>query len=241
MAYALYLLTFASGKSYVGQTVRTLATRIAQHRRRAKSGSKLAVHSAWRVHGEPSIRAIGEFDTQEQLHAAEIAAIQSHGTLSPGGYNLSKGGETAPSKNPGVAAKISAAAIGRKYRDTTVWSHSAKAQWQSPAYRESVSFGLKASWTPERRQALSDRTKAMWAARRADGWTVSQAARDKISKRVITDESRARMSAAAKGKPKAPRSEETKAKLSAATKAAWLDPEVTARRLAAIEAARRST
>ena len=55
--------------------------------------------------------------------------------------------------------------------------------------------------------------------------------------RVFSVESRAKMSAAAKGKPKAPRSDETKAKLSTNAKAAWEDKDAAATRVAAIRAA----
>src|SRR5258707_2123341 len=104
----IYRLTFASGKSYIGQTVRALETRMVAHRTQARRGSLLAVHCAWRAHGEPLIEVLGQYDNIEALHAAEITAIQECGTLSPGGYNVSYGGDTAPSTRPEVAAKISA-------------------------------------------------------------------------------------------------------------------------------------
>ena len=114
--YIIYKLLFASGKAYIGQTVRTMNTRIAQHKRSVRSGSLLPVHCAWRKYGEPAISLIAEFDTQEELHAAEKAAIIALGTLAPQGYNVAYGGETAPSKNPDVAAKISAKAAGRVHK-----------------------------------------------------------------------------------------------------------------------------
>src|SRR5512137_1465728 len=104
--YLLYKLVFASGKAYIGQTARTMSVRLAQHRTSVRNGSLLPVHCAWRKHGKPDITVVAEFNTQDELHAAEKAAIIAVGTLVPNGYNVAYGGETAPSKNPDVAAKI---------------------------------------------------------------------------------------------------------------------------------------
>ena len=65
----------------------------------------------------------------------------------------------------------------------------------------------------------------MWAKRKAEGWTMPESQKKKISERFVSDETRAKMSAAAKGKPKPPRSEATRLKLSEAMKAKWQDEE----------------
>lgn len=200
MHFFLYKLTFKSGKSYIGQTTRKMITRITAHRQAARTGSLLAVHCAWRLHGEPVVNVIGEFASQEDLHAAEIAAIASHGTISPNGYNLCMGGETAPSKDPVVAAKISAAAKGRKYEDTSSWSAASKAHWKDEGYRERVISAVKASWTPEMRAARSAQFKAFWAKRKADGWVMPQSTRDKLTGRPVTIETKDRMSFSAKNR-----------------------------------------
>lgn len=235
----LYKLTFSSGKCYIGQTVRKMISRITQHRQSARTGSMLPVHCAWRLYGEPSVEVIGEFEAPDQLHAAEIAAIKDHNTLSPFGYNLGHGGESVPSKNPEVAKKISAKAKGRKHSDMSIAAigKGSRRNWENPEYREKVFIAVKASWTPEARLARSEKSKAFWAKRKAEGWTMPQSHKDNLAKRVISDESKAKMSASAKGKPKSPRTTETKAKISGNTKAAWLDQEAAAKRTASIRAA----
>jgi hypothetical protein len=252
--HALYLLKFSSGKCYVGQTVRTMNTRLQQHRAAARRGSELPVHCAWRKHGEPEVQVLGEFDTPEQLHRAEIEAIARLGTLSPGGYNVGLGGETSPAVNPDVAQKIAKRAKGRKHADTSAWSEATRKQWQDSGYREKVLSAVMESFTDERRAALSDYSRAMWERRRVDGWTMPEEVKAKLRGRKFSEESRAKMSASAKGKKL---SEETKAKIGAASsarkygsyseerrrktgdavKAAWADPVKRERLMAARKAA----
>lgn len=235
--FILYCLTFSNGKKYIGQTVRAMNTRIAQHGASANRGSLLPAHCAWRLHGKPKVEVLAEFATHEELHAAEIAAIASMKTLCPDGYNVGMGGETAPSKNPEVAAKIAAKATGRKYKNTEVWVASSIEMWKNPEYQKKVSDGLKASWNDERRAASSARMQAMWEKRKADGWAVQESTKEKLRGRVHTEETRKKMSASAKGKPKAPRSQETLDKIAANTKMKWQDAEHAERRVAAIKAA----
>lgn len=236
--FSLYLLTFINGKKYIGQTVRTVHLRMLQHKRSARSGSLLPVHCAWRLYGDPMVDVLAEYETAEELHVAEIAAITAMNTLCPNGYNLSLGGDTAPSKNPEVAAKISAEATGRKHADTSAWSAAVRKLWKDDDYRKKVSAGLKAGWTDDRREAVSARLKESWAKRKADGWEVSEATRQKLSERPISIEWRKKMSEAAAGKPKAPRTQETKDKLSQSVAKSWNNPEIRARRINAIKAAK---
>lgn len=239
----LYKLTFSSGKSYIGQTVRALPIRIIAHRTCAKNGSQLAVHAAWRKYGEPEVSVLAEFTNHEDLHAAEIAAIADYGTISPNGYNISVGGDTAPSKNPSVAAKISAKAKGRKLdpKFAGLFSEVTKRNWESEDYRSKVSAGLKASWTDDRRKDVSDRTKMLWEKRRAEGYSVPDEQRRAQSERMknISDETRRRMSESAKKRIREPRSDETRAKFAENARRQAKDPELMARRAEAISAALR--
>lgn len=198
--FVLYRLTFSSGKCYVGQTLRVLSKRIGQHRAASNRGSMLPVHCAWRLHGEPVVEELGRFDTHEALHLAEIDAIARLGSLCPGGYNVSVGGDTAPSKNPVVAAKIAASATGRKHADTTAWSDALRKQWQDPEYRAKILAGVKASLTDERRAQLSAAMFARWEKRRAEGWQVPESQRAKLRGRTFSDEARAKMSASARNR-----------------------------------------
>lgn len=236
--YILYKLVFASGKAYIGQTARNMNTRISQHNRSVKSGSQLAVHCAWRKHGAPVISVVAEFEKQTELHAAEKAAIIAIGTLAPQGYNVAYGGESAPSKNPEVAAKISAKATGRKFLDTTAWSDATSKLWQDDEYRLKVSEGLKAAWNDQRKIDTSNRIKAMWEKRKQENWTISKETRKKFSERTFSNETRAKMSESAKTRKRTLRDDSTKQKIAGKTTSSWQDPVIRAKRLASMQLAR---
>lgn len=238
--FTLYKLRFSNGKVYIGQTTRALKLRVSQHRQAMRAGSDLPVHCAWRVLGEPVVSALSTHEGQEQLHAAEIAAIFAFSSIVPGGYNLGFGGETAPSKTPAVAAKIAEKARGRSHSPEVLLriAETSKAHWADPEYRAKVTEAVRASMTPELHARLSDRSKADAVKRKAAGWTMPKGAMHGNFGRAFSEETRAKMSAAAKGKPKAPRSPETRAKFSANAAASWADPEIRARRSAAIKAAK---
>jgi hypothetical protein len=233
----VYLLTFAGGKKYVGQTTRRLKTRLCAHRNYASYGSNLPVHCAWRKYGEPSVVILGRFDGAEELNRAEIGFIAAFNTISPGGYNVSRGGDTAPSTEPSVAAKISAKARGRKVSDDVKarLATSSRELWRDPEYAQKVSDGLKATWTDERRQEVAERSRRHMTGRKHSPETI-----EKLRNRVISPETRAKMSEAAKRRVCKPRSAETCAKISANTKLAWQDAQVTERRLAAIRASKKT-
>jgi hypothetical protein len=235
--HILYKLVFASGKAYIGQTVRNMSIRITQHKRSVKSGSQLPVHCAWRKYGDPEITVVAEFDTQDELHAAEKAAIIAVGTLAPQGYNVAYGGDTAPSKNPEVAAKISAKATGRKHADTSAWSEATAKQWQNEEYREKVSDGLKASWNDERRAKRSEQMKNWWDDRRESGYVMSEETKQKLAY-TRSEETRTKMSAAAKARKRSLRDDNTKQKIAGKTASSWQDPVVRAKRLASMQLAR---
>lgn len=89
----IYKLDFASGKSYIGLTTRTLVQRIAQHRKDAtRPEAAFVVHAAWAKHGEPVVSVLREAEGEE-LRQAERDAIRQFNTLSPNGYNLCIGGD----------------------------------------------------------------------------------------------------------------------------------------------------
>lgn len=236
--YYLYQLTFSNGKAYIGQTVRNMNVRMAQHRTAANRGSNLPVHNAWRKYGEPSVSILLECDCVEQLHQAEIDMIRDCGSLVPNGYNLGLGGETAPSKTPQVAAKIAAKAKGRKIADTSSMSEAVRIKWQNEDYRQKVSDGLKASWDDDKRQEASVRAKKMWATRKANGWVMPDSTKEKLSQKTRSDETKAKMSASAKARKDRKHSPETRAKIAAATKKTWQDEKITDRRVSAIRQAK---
>lgn len=109
----IYKLTFASGKSYIGQTrSKSVNLRIVGHAKAAEVGSVCAVHAAWRKYGTPKVEVLGEFPNEE-LNAHEKRLICEHKTF-PGGYNMTAGGETSPMSVPEIALRAGMSNKGQK-------------------------------------------------------------------------------------------------------------------------------
>lgn len=108
----LYRLDFASGKAYIGITIKTAAHRFIGHRRAARSSGKGVVYKAWRKYGEPVLTVLAVVCDRD-LYETERRAIKVFGTRYPHGYNFTDGGDIPPSLAPEVAEKISFALKGR--------------------------------------------------------------------------------------------------------------------------------
>ena len=78
----------------------------------------------------------------------------------------------------------------------------------------------------------------MWEKRRENGWSMSDATKEKMSNKTVSAETRAKMSAAAKARKDRKHSPETRAKIAAATKKTWQDEKITDRRVSAIRQAK---
>jgi group I intron endonuclease len=85
----------ASGKSYFGITKRPLKRRWQDHVRNSKHESIPGLAGAIRKYGVEAftVSCIASFDTRREAEDAERAAIVEFGTMAPGGYNLSQGGD----------------------------------------------------------------------------------------------------------------------------------------------------
>jgi group I intron endonuclease len=107
----IYKLTSPSGKSYIGQTIQDLATRIAQHVKMSKldeTSNCKGIHRAIRKYGIKSF----SIDTvkvceNDELNEYEKTYISELNTLSPNGYNLTTGGDSDYKVSEYTRAKIS--------------------------------------------------------------------------------------------------------------------------------------
>ena len=211
----------ANGKLYVGLTALSVPVRWAGHINAAKSGSKLALHRAIRKHGPEAF--VVEVVAQllpglgvDDLRLLERDIIAQEGCMVPAGYNLTAGGEG-----------LYGYATGRVISDEERAHRSAKtkAVWADPSFREATSAARKASWSPERRAAVAERSRAMLAARETPlrGPTVqspeANAARSaKMKGRQLPSEVQAKITAGKRASMADPvRGAETKAKI----KAGW--------------------
>ena len=134
-----YLLTFPSGKFYVGITSGPLERRSRMHVNSANTGSSLLVHRAIRKYGPPNVRMLIRGDIN-YLSELEPRLIEAYGTLVPGGYNLDEGG---------------------RYRAglSDVERKAASDRWKDPEYRKKI---IEATHTPEANARRSEAMKKVW-------------------------------------------------------------------------------
>jgi group I intron endonuclease len=95
-SFSIYKITnLVNGKVYIGQTRVSVEKRFRAHVNGDKRSVSL-IHLAIKSYGEENfkIQEIIRCETQEQVNNAEVMAIRLFNSLSPNGYNLSKGGQT---------------------------------------------------------------------------------------------------------------------------------------------------
>jgi len=107
----------ATGRCYIGVTVRGLRRRWTDHLRAARNGVKTALYAAIRKHGEQafSIEHIASATSRELLKALERAIIDQDCTLAPGGYNLTRGGDGVDGLPDNIRARIAESNRGRTH------------------------------------------------------------------------------------------------------------------------------
>lgn len=188
----LYKLDFPNGKSYIGITKKTAAKRFKGHSQAARLGCRSPLYNAWRKHGEPTLMILAVLE-DDDLHAAEIRAIKAFGTLLPGGYNATRGGDLNPMELEENRMKVSASKKGennpmkneefKTIRDKkrNEWLKTAEAkQKMSDATKNAIKSnpGLieinrkrqKEVWSrPGYKEKMSAKAKEAWTRRKANG------------------------------------------------------------------------
>jgi len=86
----IYMLTSPSGKSYIGQTTKTVEERFRQHQQ--KNNRCVAIYNAIQYHGWDAFEKNWYEVPDGDLNKHEELMIEVLGTLSPDGYNLREGG-----------------------------------------------------------------------------------------------------------------------------------------------------
>lgn len=183
-AYFVYKLeSIHTDKAYIGVTANP-ARRLKEHRKNARKNSGYALHAAMRKYGVDTFKMTVLYSSKEKDHIFEIEPqfIREHNTLSPNGYNISKGGDAGPSgpehsknikniwasKTPQEMVefkekmKIVGADISEETRKKR--SDAAKAQHADPTKKAKYKAAIQvAAQDPERRKGNSERAKARWA------------------------------------------------------------------------------
>lgn len=117
--FAAYKVTnTVNGKAYIGVTGGAVRARWLAHLSAARNGCPFALHRAIRKHGADAFRIqqIATSQTFADLCEAEKVLIAQHGTFSPHGYNLTRGGEGSDGHAVTPLVRARTAQIGRANR-----------------------------------------------------------------------------------------------------------------------------
>lgn len=179
-----------NGRAYIGKTLMQLSRRRTSHHVAAKSGKGSVFHAALRKYGERAFHwsALFESDCEDTLFDAERSLIADFRACGVSLYNVSPGGEGASvpcsedrrrKLSVTMKGRIKSAATRLKLRDAL------KGRPKTAAHIKKMSeskLGKRLRpWSAERRAKM----EAAWARWRAE-------------ERTVSDETRAKMSEAAK-------------------------------------------
>lgn len=90
----VYAIGFPNGKLYIGITEKTAEERLTSHLKDMRAGSKFAIHNALRKYGRNvKLMILTQGVSFDEAKDLEIWWISWLGTMRPGGYNLTKGGD----------------------------------------------------------------------------------------------------------------------------------------------------
>lgn len=148
----IYKVTHTTtGKVYIGQTVRTLAKRKAEHLNAANNYSEtkrpMLIHAVIRIHGsgEFTWEVIETCSSLAELNEREKHHIAKQNSLVPFGYNQTTGGYMDGSMAVDVRAKIAASMV-RNHED--------------PEYRANLYAKLKGRTPPNKGKPMNEAQKA---------------------------------------------------------------------------------
>jgi group I intron endonuclease len=196
-----------NGKGYVGKTVGSLDVRKADHRKGIRNESRQIFYRALRKYGWDAFEwtILTEDDDEEWLFLMEQKWIKRLGTKTPGGYNMTDGGE---------------GASGAQWTDESRKRASESAKRRGPR-KQSEEERKKRSQTLKGRQVSDKMRMAVSESnRRRKGEKRTEETKKKISESKIgwkmSEEQKERLREARTGKK---HTEETKMKLSAITSA----------------------
>lgn len=189
----IYLATnAANGRAYIGKTLMPLSRRRTAHHVRAKSGKGSVFHAALRKYGEAAFTwsALFVSDCEDSLFDAEKSLIADFRVEGVSLYNISPGGDGASipcseerrqKLRVAMKGRVKSPETRQKLREAQIGKPKSAAHIEKIRARK-LGVRLK-PWSAERRLKM----EAVWANWRAQG-------------RPISDETRARMSDAAKNR-----------------------------------------
>lgn len=232
----IYVVTNkGNGKKYVGQTVSSLKSRWSGHRRSDSACRALA--ASIKKHGKDNftIEEIANAESRDELNSLEQFYVETLQTMVPFGYNIKAGGGAKGKWPEEYRMRLSASlkAANGKPEVRARMAESRSKYWADPESRRVHSLALKkANESPEAREAKRIAMIAVWAnpefkasrianmsnsekrVVRSDEYRAKM--REIFIGRKFSEETRAKMSAAAIRRKREPMSDEQKKKLAAA-------------------------
>lgn len=214
--WTIYKVTHtSSGMRYFGITKRSPSDRWAEHRHdsRRKRGSRRAfLHNAIREHGVEAFtfEVVRTTATRDEACEIERALIAEFQTMRPHGFNLTTGGESTP---------------GTKHSDETKAKN--KARWKDAEFKENALVGLRrnSKWSGPDADRHRQEAAARMSERNRQNWRdPDYAARtiEALRNREVSDETRAKIGAAGKGRPGRAYSDEERQQYSERTAAFYV-------------------
>lgn len=187
------VLCAKTGKEYVGLTRQKISTRWKGHLSSARSGKGSFLHRVIRRHGAESfiVSEITRITSYDEAVEAERNAIATRGTLAPGGYNLTIGGD-------GAIGGLRSSATKKKIADT-LRRLGVKPSDRAHA-RSREAWKARGGWSQEERERMSERMMGQPDRRTPAGVSRTVAgAKAAMTGQKKSPEHRAAISAARKG------------------------------------------
>lgn len=185
--YKCYLITNTiNQKKYIGCTSNTIGKRWSQHKYDAKRGSMILLHRAIRKYGAEAfvIECVADNMDMETARTTERSLVVDHNShyTRGHGYNMTTGGE---SRKPSVTPEE----VRIRQRDNNLGKHR-KGEKRNPAHVKAAADARNINRGPTHTTPHSEETKRILS--------------EKNKGKILSDETRAKMSAAKKGKKQSP-------------------------------------
>jgi group I intron endonuclease len=210
----IYMLTSPSGKSYIGQSIRPIEKRLAEHQ--LLSSKCRAIRGAIQKYGWENFDIEWYDVPDEDLNFYEEMLVALLGTLASNGYNLREGGGSHGKMSAESKKKMSEAKLGKQHTEETK-----KKLSEVNSGKKHYMYGK--THTEETKKKMSDAKQNMTEEHKKNiskshiGKTHTDETKKKIGESQIgkthTDETKKKMSKAHTGRTL---SEETKKKISKA-------------------------
>lgn len=151
----IYLLTFPSGKRYVGAVWgQNAESRFGAHSSLAAKNVAMTLYDCWRKEGKPKLKVLARVPDKD-WQKEEVKQIAKHDTLWPKGLNRTTGGWVVPEQAKAAALKAN---IGRKKSSSEIAmivDRNKKRVWKESSKAKIAEFRKKNPMSEETKRKIS--------------------------------------------------------------------------------------